>query len=135
MGTYSHLFHPRELKLSHYSKEDLTKEFDFEVVCITKPELSYIVKVSKHQLYSLTLRDLETQIIDDMQGYMIESFRFMHSTQIERTYQNEKLIRFLDLLPIYIDLSVDETMPFIEIEIPYSQHVIHIPFDATNTLK
>lgn len=68
------------------------------------------MKVAVDQLHLLTLRDLETQVIKDMSDHMIESFRLLHSAHIEKPYYHQKLVKMLDLLPIYVELSVDETM-------------------------
>lgn len=101
------------LECTKYNNDDKSGDIEIEVVCITKPEISYIVKVAVDQLHSLTLRDLETQVISDMSDHMIENFRFLHTTHIEKPFYNEKLVRMIDLLPIYVELSVDETIDFI----------------------
>lgn len=75
------------------------------------------------------------QIIEDLKDHMIESFRFSHMNDIQKSFYNQKLLDFMDLLPIYIELSVDETMEYIQIEIPHSNHVINIPYENNATIK
>ncbi|KAL4435144.1 hypothetical protein ABPG74_003637 [Tetrahymena malaccensis] len=123
------------LILSEYKYQELNRELDFQVVCITKPDLSYIIRIDNTQLETWTLYNLEVKIIEDLKDYMIESFRFAQMKDIQKSFYSQKMIQFMDLLPIYIELSVDETMEYIQIEIPHSNHVINIPYDNNTTIK